>query len=105
MAKKKVDKLTEKEKENQRLTIPFDKSKQFITNLNTIFDASEVFREWEIRSKSIVLKSTSLKMQFTLKNTAIENEIDKLDIGQKRMAEYLDPDRVPDDEAEAEVEE
>ncbi len=105
MVKKKIDKLTEKEKENQRLTIPFDKTKQFITNLNTIFDASEVFKEWEIKPKSLVLKGTSLKIQFLLKNTAIEKEIDKLDVGQKRMGEYLDPDRVPDEGLEAEVEE
>lgn len=107
MAKKKTktDKLTEKEKENQRLTIPFDKSKRFITNLITVMDSSEIFNEWGIKLKSIILKSNLLKISFVLKDTAIEKEIDKLDIGQKRMGDFLDPDIVPDEELGVEVEE
>lgn len=97
MSKSKAEKLTEKEKEQQRLVIPFDEGKQFVTNLNTLFEASPVFRNWEINHKSMVLKSNSLKMQFILKETAIEKIIDKMDIGQKRMGEFLDPDKVPDE--------
>ena len=104
MSKSKADKLTEKEKEQQRLVIPFDKTKQFITNLNAIFDASEIFQEWEIKPSSIVLKSSSLKMQFTLKNTAIEKEIEKMDIGQKKIQDFLDPDEVPEQELAADME-
>ena len=103
MPKSKAEKLTEKEKEQQRLIIPFDEAKQFVTNLNTLFDASELFKKWEINHKSMVLKSTSLKMQFILKETAIEKIIDKMDTGQKRMEEFIDPDKVPDEELEVEL--
>lgn len=102
MSKSKAEKLTEKEKEQQRLVIPFDEAKQFVTNLNTLFDASELFKKWEINHKSMVLKSNSLKMQFILKETAIEKIIDKMDIGQKRMGEFLDPDQEPDEAIEVE---
>lgn len=97
MSKSKAEALTEKEKEQQRLVIPFDKTKAFITNLNAIFDASDIFQEWEIKPSSIVLKSSSLKMQFTLKNTAIEKEIEKMDIGQKKIKDFMDPDEVPEE--------
>ena len=97
MARTKAEKLTEKEKEQQRLVIPFDEAKQFVTNLNALFDASELFKKWEINHKSMVLKSNSLKMQFVLKETAIENIIEKMDIGQKKIKDYLDPDEVPED--------
>jgi hypothetical protein len=46
MTGKKSEKLTEKEKEQQRLVIPFDKTKQFLTNLNSILDTSDIFKEW-----------------------------------------------------------
>ena len=103
MSKTKAEKLTEKEKEQQRLVIPFDKTKQFITNLNAIFDSSELFREWEIKPSSIVLKGSSLKIQFTLKNTAIDKAIDDMDIGQKKIGDFLDPDKVPEEELEADI--
>ena len=103
MAKKsKAEKLTEKEKEQQRLIIPFDEAKQFVTNLNALFDASALFKKWEINHKNMVLKSTSLKMQFILKDTAIDKIIEKMDTGQKRMGDFLDPDKIPDDELEVE---
>ena len=102
MSKNKAEKLTEKEKQQQRLVIPFDKTKQFITNLNAILDSSDLFWEWEIKPSSIVLKSTALKMQFTLKNTAIEKELEKMDKGQKKIPDYLDPDEIPEDELEIE---
>lgn len=103
MAKKnKPEKLTEREKEQQRLTIPFDKSKMFITNLNTLFDSLAIFKEWEIDPKSIALKGISLKIQFKIKDTAIEKEIDALDRGQKRMGDFMDPDMEPDNVAEME---
>ena len=102
MATSKAEKLTEKEKEQQRLVIPFDEGKQFVSNLNTLFDASELFKKWEINHKSMVLKSNSLKMQFVLKETAIEKIIEKMDIGQKKMQEFMDPDKVPDEAVEIE---
>ncbi|KKL86311.1 hypothetical protein LCGC14_1946000 [marine sediment metagenome] len=92
MSKSKAEKLTEKEKERQRLVIPFDKSKQFITNLIALLDSSELFQEWDIKTSSIVLKSSSLKMQFTLKSTAIERELDKMDKGQRKIQDFADPD-------------
>jgi hypothetical protein len=98
MTGKKSEKLTEKEKEQQRLVIPFEKTKQFITNLNAILESSDLFKEWEIKLNSLVLKSTSLSMKFLLKGSAIEKEIDALDKSQKRMAEFLDPDQVPEAE-------
>ena len=98
MTGKKSEKLTEKEKERQRLIIPFDKTKQFITNLNAILDSSDIFKEWEIKPTSVVLKSTSLSMKFLLKSSAIEREIELLDKSQKKMKEFLDPDQVPEDE-------
>jgi len=104
LSKNKAEKLTDKEKEQQRLIIPFEKAKQFITNLNAILD-TEIFRDWEINQSSIILKSTHLKMSFTLKNTAIEKILEAMDKSQKRIGEFLDPDRVPDEELEAEVEE
>lgn len=104
MSKTKAEKLSEKEKEQQRLVIPFDKTKMFITNLNAIFDSSALFNEWEIKPSSIVLKSSSLKIQFTLKETAIEKELEKMDIGQKRIKDFLDPDEAHEEELEAEAE-
>lgn len=98
MKETKSEKLTEKEKERQRLVIPFDKTKQFITNLNAILDSSDIFKEWEIKPNSIALKSTSLSMKFLLKGSAIEKEIDALDKSQKKMEDFLDPDQVPEDE-------
>lgn len=102
MVKTKPEKLTEKEKEQQRLVIPFDEAKQFVTNLNALFDASELFKKWEINHKSMVLKSNSLKMQFVLKETAIDKIIEKMDIGQKKIKDYLDPDEIPEEELEGE---
>ena len=102
MTKNKAEKLTEKEKEQQWLVIPFDKTKMFITNLSAILDASNLFKEWEIKTTSIALKSNSLKMEFTLKNTAIEKELERMDIGQKKLGEFLDPDKVPEEELEVE---
>ena len=102
MSKSKAEKLTDKEKEQQRLVIPFDEAKQFVTNLNALFDASDLFKKWEINHKSMVLKSNSLKMQFVLKETAIEKIIERMDIGQKRMGEFLDPDEIPDEAVEVE---
>ncbi len=104
MSKSKADKLTEKEKEQQRLVIPFDKTKKFITNLIALLDSSELFQEWEIKASSIVLKSNSLKIQFTLKNTAIEKELEKMDKGQKKIKDYLDPDEIPEEELEQPIE-
>ena len=94
--------MTEKEKEQHRLVIPFDKSKKFVTNLNVLFNTMDIFKEWEINHKSIILKSTSLKMQFIIKDTAIEKDIEALDIGQKRMGDFLDPDNIPDEAVEVE---
>lgn len=103
MAKKsKLEKLTEKEKEQQRLVIPFDKSKKFVTNLIVLFNTMDIFKEWEIDLKSIGLKSTKLKIQFNIKDVAIEKDIEALDRGQKRMGVFLDPDKVPDEEVEIE---
>lgn len=99
----KSEKLTEKEKERQRLVIPFDKTKQFITNLNAILDSSDIFKEWEIKPTSIVLKNTSLSMKFLLKSSAIEREIELLDKSQKKMEDFLDPDQVPEDELGVEI--
>ncbi len=99
----KSEKLTEKEKERQRLVIPFDKTKQFITNLNAILESSDIFKEWEIKPTSLVLKSTSLSMKFLLKDSAIEKEIDLLDKSQKKMADFLDPDQVPEEELGTEI--
>ena len=96
MTETKSEKLTEKEKERQRLVVPFDKTKQFITNLNALLDSSDLFREWEIKPKSIVLKSTSLSMKFLLKSSAIDKEIEKLDKSQKKIESFLDPDQVPE---------
>lgn len=103
MTKDKSEKLTEKEKEQQRLVIPFDKTKQFITNLNAILDSSDIFKEWEIKPNSLALKSTSLSMKFLLKSSAIEKEIDALDKSQKKMADFLDPDQAPAEELGAEM--
>lgn len=102
MAKKQKS-LTEKEKEHQRLLIPFDKSKQFFTNLNTIFEVNEVFQEWEIDFKSLVLKSNTLTLKFKLSDTAIEKVIESLDVGQKKLETFLNPDEVPDEELEAQA--
>lgn len=102
MAKKKIDPLTEKEKEDQRLVIPFDKSKQFVTNLIALFDSSTLFKEWEINHKSINLKGTSLKMHFVIKDTAIDKEIENLDTAQKKIKQFIDPDKVPDEPIEEE---
>jgi len=99
----KSEKLTEKEKERQRLVIPFDKTKQFITNLNAILESSDIFKEWEIKPTSLVLKSTSLSIKFLLKDSAIEKEIDALDKSQKKMKDFLDPDQVPEEELGAEI--
>ena len=103
MTKTKSEKLTEKEKEQQRLVIPFDKTKQFITNLNAILESSDIFKEWEIKPNSLVLKSTSLSMKFLLKGSAIEKEIDALDKSQKKMADFLDPDQVHEEELGIEI--
>lgn len=103
MTGKKSEKLTEKEKEQQRLVIPFDKTKQFITNLNAILDSSDVFKEWEIKPTSLVLKSTSLSMKFLLKGSAIDREIEALDKSQKKMKDFFDPDQVPEGELGAEI--
>lgn len=102
MSKTKAEKLTEKEKEQQRLVIPFDEAKQFITNLNALFDSSELFKKWEINHKSMVLKSNSLKMQFILKDTAIAQIIESMDIGQKKLKDFLDPDKIHEEELEVE---
>lgn len=99
----KSEKLTEKEKERQRLVIPFDKTKQFITNLNAILESSDIFKEWEIKPTSLVLKSTSLSMKFLLKSSAIEREIDLLNKSQKKIESFLDPDQVPEEELGAEI--
>ena len=103
MTKTKSEKLTEKEKEQQRLVIPFDKTKQFITNLNAILESSDLFKEWEIKPSSLVLKSSSLSMKFLLKGSAIEKAIEALDHSQKKIAEFLDPDQVPEEELSVEV--
>jgi len=103
MTGKKSEKLTEKEKERQRLVIPFDKTKQFITNLNAILESSDIFKEWEIKPTSLVLKSTSLSIKFLLKSSAIEKEIDVLDKSQKKMKDFLDPDQVTEGELGAEI--
>lgn len=100
MTENKSEKLTEKEKERQRLVIPFDKTKQFITNLNAILDSSDIFKEWEIKPTSLVLKSTSLSIKFLLKSSAIEREIELLDKSQKKIESFLDPDQVPEGEIE-----
>ncbi|KKL57944.1 hypothetical protein LCGC14_2230350 [marine sediment metagenome] len=97
MSKSKAEKLSDKEKEQQRLVIPFDKAKKIVTNLNALFDSSELFGEWEIKPSSIVLKSTSLKMQFTLKSTAIERELENMDKGQKKIKDFTDPDEDDED--------
>ena len=103
MTENKSEKLTEKEKERQRLVIPFDKTKQFITNLNAILDSSDIFKEWEIKPTSLVLKSNSLSMKFILKSSAIEREIELLDKSQKKIEAFLDPDQVPEDELGVEI--
>ena len=103
MVKKKIDPLTEKEKEQQRLLIPFDKAKQFVSNLNALIDESPLFNQWEINHKSVNLKGTSLKMHFVIKNTAIEKEIESLDTSQKKIKQFLDPDKVPDEEVDVDV--
>jgi len=99
----KSEKLTEKEKERQRLVIPFDKTKQFITNLNAILESSDTFKEWEIKPTSLVLKSTSLSIKFLLKSSAIDREIELLDKSQKKMKDFLDPDQVPEEELGTEI--
>jgi len=103
MTENKSEKLTEKEKERQRLVIPFDKTKRFISNLNAILESSDIFKEWEIKPNSLVLKSTSLSMKFLLKSSAIEKEIDALDKSQKKIEAFLDPDQVLDEELGVEI--
>lgn len=102
MAKKQKG-LTEKEKEQHRFLIIFDKAKQFFTNLNTIFEASEVFQEWEIDPKSLVMKNNALSLKFKLRHTAIEKVIEALDTGQKKIKAFLDSDEVPEEELGQEI--
>lgn len=102
MAKKQKG-LTEKEKEQQRIIIPFDKAKQFFTNLHAIFEVSEIFQEWKIDPKSLVLKSNALSLKFQLRQSAIEKVIESFDTGQQKIKDFLDPDKVPEEELEAEA--
>ena len=102
MSKTKAEKLTEKEKEQQRLVIPFDEAKQFLTNINAMLDSSEIFKNWEIKPSSVILKSNALKMQFTLKDTAIAQIIESMDKGQKKLKDFLDPDKIHEEELEVE---
>ncbi len=102
MAKKQKG-LTEKEKEQQRVLIPFDKAKQFFTNIYAMFEVSEVFQEWDVDPKSLVLKGNTLSLKFKLKQSAIEKVIDSLDTGQQKIKDFLDPDKVPEEELEAEA--
>ena len=102
MAKKQKS-LTEKEKEQQRVLIPFDKAKRFFTNIYAIFEASEIFQEWDVDPKSLILKGNKLSLKFILKQSAVENVIESLDTGQQKIKDFLDPDNVPEEELNAEA--
>lgn len=88
--------LTDREKERFRQTIPIDKARMLISNLNALIDTSEIFNDWEINYKTTTIKDTQVKVQFRLKSTSIEKEIEDLDPHQKKMDDFVDPDSEED---------
>ena len=95
--------LSDKEKENLRLGIPFEKSKQFVTNINTILQTSKVFKDWMIKENSPGLKGSVLSLTFVLKDTVIPQTIEDLDKGRKGpLDKYIDPDKVLDEDVDEE---
>ncbi len=85
--------LTEGEKEKYRLLIPFDKAKEFVSNIHSLVSTDPIFSDWEIISKSTNLKGHTLKLNFGLKDTTIEKEIEALDPHQKTLDDkFEDPD-------------
>jgi hypothetical protein len=85
-------KLSEPEKEKQRLIIPFDEAKMFVSNMGAILENDPLFSKWEINRKFTTLKGSSLKLEYVLKQTAIEKRLEEMDPAQQLIGAFVDPD-------------
>lgn len=84
--------LTEKQKEDLRVLVPLEKAKQFISSLQVVIRAHEEFNDYEINAKATTIKDTSLKIEFKLKDIAIDRIIREADPFQKKINDFEDPE-------------
>ena len=81
--------LSDKQKEKQKILIPFDLSKKFLNNITTFVESEEP--DWKYVATKQVLKGRVLTIAFTLSDESITEEVNKLDKEQRKLDEYAKP--------------
>jgi len=78
--------MSEKEKEKAKFLLVFELAKKFVNKLDTILDLEEV--DWTFLTKKWKLTDKALDLKFQLKETKIDEIIEKLDKAQKKIEDY-----------------
>jgi hypothetical protein len=78
--------MSEKEKEKAKFLLVFELAKKFVNKLDTILDLEEV--DWNFLTKKWKLTDKALDLKFQLKETKIDEIIEKLDKAQKKIEDY-----------------
>ena len=78
--------MSEKEKEKAKFLLVFELAKKFVNKLDTILYLEEV--DWTFLTKKWKLTDKALDLKFQLKETKIDEIIEKLDKAQKKIEDY-----------------
>ena len=91
MKKKNMAGLSESEKIKLKKSLIWDLAKKFVNNLTTYLEIDE--ENWTYLDEKTSLTGKTLKLTFKLSDSAIEQEVVKLDVEQKKLDDFN-----PDDE-------